>query len=57
MRYLITTTDITCPPFLTNYFEPENHFDSEIGMIVYDLHTDRYTTDGIAWNALAIDHL
>ena len=55
MRYLVTTNVIN--PFLTNYFDPENHFNSEIEMVVYDLYLNKYTTDGKNWYELEIDHL
>ena len=55
MRYLITTKNNT--PFLTNWFEPENHFNSDDGMIVYDLKLEEYTTDGVNWYEIEIDRL
>lgn len=55
MRYLITTRD--CAPFYSAYFEPENHFNADAGMIVYDLHNDLYTTDGEKWRAINFDRL
>jgi uncharacterized protein (DUF924 family) len=55
MRYLITTKDNE--PCLTEWFDPENNFDAEIGMIVYELHKEIYTTDGVNWKNNEIDHL
>ena len=55
MKYLVTT-NIT-DPFLTNYFDAENHFNSEIEMVVYDLYLNKYTTDGKNWYEIEIDHL
>lgn len=55
MRYLITTRDN--PPALTQWFDPENNFNPEAGMIVYDLYLNKYTTDGKTWNEIQIDHL
>ena len=55
MRYLITT-DIT-GPFLTNWYEAENHFNAEVGMVVYDLYTNKYTTDGTTWIEITTGHL
>lgn len=52
MRYLITTPEH--PPFLTKWYNPENH---ESGMIVYDLFTLLFTEDGIFWNQISIDNL
>ena len=71
MRYLITTKEIDTrlkeidatlgqfqqSPFLTDWFEPENHFNSEVGMIVYDLHKNQFTTDGKIWKEIEVDHL
>ena len=56
MRYLITTKEIQSP-FLTDWFEPENHFNSDVGMIVYDLHKNQFTTDGKTWKEIEVDHL
>ena len=58
MRYLITTKE-TQSPFLTDWFEPENHFNPEVavGMIVYDLHKNKFTTDGKTWKEIEVDHL
>ena len=53
MRYLITTT--AEPPFLTEWFRPENNFSQ--GMIVYDLYEDKYMTDGKTWRDIEYDHL
>lgn len=47
MRYLITTN--TEPPFLSYRYEPENDFNADIGMVVYDLIKLLYTTDGVTW--------
>lgn len=55
MRYLITTKNE--PPFLTKWFEPDNHFNHELGMIAYDLSENTYTIDGINWLEIEIDHL
>lgn len=56
MRYLITTQEFRMP-FLTNKFQAENHFNFEIGMIVYDLVQCKFTTDGRTWYEIEIDHL
>jgi len=44
MRYLIITNLYLSgqPPFLTNYFNCENNFNSEIDMVVYDLYLKKY---------------
>lgn len=57
VRYLITFEDSTLEPFLTNYFDEENNFDKEAGMVVYDLHTCEYTTNGKDWCQIQEDHL
>lgn len=56
MRYLVTTND-THSPFFTEWFDPENNFNPEIGMIVYDLKEFKFTTDGVNWNEITFDHL
>lgn len=56
MRYLITTKEVKSP-FLTKWFEPENHFNPDIEMIVYDLVECKFTTDGTTWHDIDIDHL
>ena len=55
-RYLITTKE-NYSPFLTKWFEPENHFNADSEMIVYDLVENKYTTDGKKWHKIEIDHL
>lgn len=55
MRYLITTDGYE--PFLTKWFDPDNHFNAEIGMIVYDLVYNKYTTNGYNWIDIEFDHL
>ena len=56
MRYLIITKEVKSP-FLTKWFEPENHFNPDIEMIVYDLVECKFTTDGKNWHDIEIDHL
>ena len=55
MRYLITTNDQT--PYLTDWFDAENHFNAEVGMVVYDLAKGIYTTNGEKWEQIEEDHL
>ena len=55
MRYLITTNQTT--PAFTNYFDAENHFNEEIGMVVYDTLACIYTTDGFNWLDIELDSL
>jgi hypothetical protein len=56
MRYLITSNEAKSP-FLTKWYDFENHFNEEIGMIVYDLVELKFTTDGKTWFDIEIDHL
>lgn len=56
MRYLITTNN-TEAPFLTDWFEPENYFNINIGMVVYDLEDQSFTMDGVEWHPIDEDHL
>ena len=55
MRYLITTN--THAPFFTTWFCPVNDFNAEVGMVVYDLETGLYTTDGVTWKEIEENHL
>jgi hypothetical protein len=56
MRYLITTKEVGFP-FLTNWFDPENHFNPDVEMIVYDLKLNKYTIDGVSWHDIDCDVL
>lgn len=57
MRYLVTTK--TDAPFLTEYFDAQNHFsnDPDVGMVVFDLQFFIYTSDGINWEEIDVDQL
>ena len=55
-QYLITTNTIESP-FFTNWFDPENHFNMNEGMVVYDLRNAKFTTDGTQWQPINEDHL
>lgn len=55
MRYLIITS--RNEPFLTDWFEHENHYDPEIYMLVFDLLKNKYTKDGVNWIEIEQDHL
>lgn len=55
MRYLITAKN--SDPFLTKWFDPENHFNIDLDMVVYDLSENKYTTNGTNWIEIEIDHL
>lgn len=41
--------------FFTKWFQYENHYVK--GMIVFNLVTCEYTTDGIIWKTIEWDHL
>jgi len=55
MRYLVTMNGN--PPFLTKWFEYDNHWQDGINMVVCDLQSLTYTTDGKNWLPIEIDHL
>ena len=55
MNFLVTTD--TEPPFFTDWFTSENIFNAEVGMVVYNLRNNTYTTDGMIWNCIETDHL
>lgn len=55
MNYLIFTDSHS--PFYTNWFDVENHFNRDDNMIVVNLLTHKYTTDGRTWYDIAQDHL
>ncbi len=56
MRYLITQGQFS-PPFFTDNFDPENHWQEHVDMVVYDLNCSLYTIDGKEWKPIAIDGL
>ena len=55
MRYLITGVGFT--PFFSERFDSENHFNSDLKMIVFDFKEKKYTNDGLTWIFLEFDHL
>lgn len=55
MRYLITGVGFT--PFFSERFDSENHFNSGLEMVVFDLKEYKYTNDGSNWNLVEFDHL
>lgn len=60
MRYLVihVFTESEKPvAFRTEWFEPENNFNPEAGMIVFDLAKNLFTIDGKTWNEITEDHL
>jgi len=56
MRYLVTTEE-TYSPMRTEWFTMENNFNTELGMVVYDLEENKYCSDGKTWHDIEIDHL
>lgn len=59
MRYLITYTDENGlqKAFFTCWFDVENNFNAEFGMIVFDLITRKYMVDSLQWQDIEEDHL
>jgi hypothetical protein len=55
MRYLITTKGN--PPYMTDWFDAENNFNTELEMVVYDIFAFAYMTDGINWQPIEFDQL
>jgi hypothetical protein len=55
MNYLIVTNNNE--PFYTNWFDPENHFIKDVEMVVFNLLTHKYTTNGKDWYDIMQDHL
>lgn len=56
MTYLVTyQQDGEQLSFYTNWFDPENHFVH--GMIVFNLLSHKFTTDGINWQEIQEDSL
>lgn len=55
MQYLVTGHGFI--PFITKYFEIENHWSNVRDMVVYDLVNLVYTQDGKTWKIIEIDHL
>jgi len=55
MRYLITMNGN--PPFLTKWFEYDNHWQDGINMVVCDLQNLTYTQDGKTWHPIEQDQL
>lgn len=54
-QYLITMDGEE--PFTTEWYDYINNYRADLNMIVYDLHHNLYSTDGIEWKELQNDHL
>lgn len=60
MKYLIIATDPLTggkTAFYTDWFQAENHFNPEAGMVVIDLTQHLVTFDGETWQDIEDDHL
>lgn len=60
MKYLVTTTDPLTgekSAFYTDWFQADNHFNPDVGMVVFDLMNHLVTFDGETWQDIEIDHL
>ena len=55
MNYLIITNNHE--PFYTDWFDAENHFVSDVEMIVFNLYNYTHTTNGKDWQETKQDHL
>lgn len=53
-QYLITGDGIE--PFTTDWFD-ETYYNHHINMVVYDLHNDLFTSDGVIWQKYNRDNL
>ncbi len=58
MRYLVTYIENGMQKaFYTNWFDPDNNFNSEVGMVVFDLVNHKYMVNGLAWINIDEDSL
>lgn len=58
MNYLVTYIDNgTLKAFYTNWFDVENNFNPQVGMVVFDLVNHKYMVNGLGWIAVEEDHL
>lgn len=58
MQYLVTYTENGVQKaFYTNWFNVENNFNSEVGMIVFDLLNHKYIVNSLGWVNIEEDHL
>lgn len=55
MNYLIVTN--SHEPFYTNWFSPENNWIDGCEMIVFNLLTHKWTSNGKDWHDITQDHL
>jgi hypothetical protein len=58
MKYLVTYIENGIQKaFYTNWFDFENNFNSEVGMIVFDLINHKYVVNSLGWSDIDEDHL
>jgi hypothetical protein len=58
MQYLVTYTENGIQKaFYTNWFDIENNFNSEVGMVVFDLSNHKYMVNSLGWTDIEEDHL
>lgn len=58
MQYLIIYLEKgTQKAFYTNWFDVENNFNSEVGMVVFDLINHKYMVSSLGWSDIDEDHL
>lgn len=57
MRYIIIQAGYPVPVVHTAYFNLQNTFVPNVGMIVIDAENYRYTDDGVNWKDCEFDHL
>jgi len=58
MKYLVTYIENGIQKaFYTNWFDVENNFNSEVGMVVFDLVNHKYMVNSLWWSDIDEDHL
>ncbi len=58
MNYLVTYIDNgTQKAFYTNWFDVENNFNPQVGMVVFDLINHKYMVSSLGWIDVEEDHL
>lgn len=58
MNYLVTYIENGIQKaFYTNWFDIENNFNSEVGMVVFDLVNHKYMVNSSGWSDIDEDHL
>ena len=58
MQYLVTFIDNGIQQaFYTHWFDVENNFNPDVGMIVFDLINHKYIVNSLEWIDIPEDHL